>query len=214
MKCTNCGSDINPEFKHAISKNECPACGGQIMDEETMALIEDMENTILNEAAVRSETARSLAMTLVARYDMALRTGVERVMARQPIVRSEPHQSEQIKIANSSTVKRAMSKDPTEEEIVRLSELMSEEVSENEREEIMAEVVKEKMNMVESSVFPEELATASVSQSQPQSTEADAMANALFGNKSSGVLEEERMLRLAKQQKAIQSGSGGFRRGS
>jgi len=226
MRCATCNSDIDSAFKHAISKNECPACGGQIMDEETMALIEDVENTILSEAAVREETAKNLAMVLVARYDVTLRTGMERTIPNRVLLQSQPAKQTQqnIKIAQPSTIQAAMAGENKESDagIVELSELMSGEISEAEREKIMAEVVKEKMNMIESAVFPEEFQeefqeefpSATVARSQPRSSEADAMSNALFGGGGGGILEEERMLRLAKQQRAIQSGSGGFRRGS
>jgi hypothetical protein len=182
------------------------------MDEETLALIEDMENTILAEAAVRGETARSLAMTLAARYDISLRAGVERAVTRQaaPQPQSQPAE-EEIKIAQPSAAQQAMTEEGPAN-IVKVSELVSGDLSESEREEIMAEVVKEKMNMVESAI-PQELQNTIV-RPQERSPEADAMSNALFGDGGGNILEEERMLRLAKQQRAMGSGSGGFRRGS
>jgi len=39
FKCNECGAEIAPEWKGAISKNECPGCLGSIMDEEQQALI-------------------------------------------------------------------------------------------------------------------------------------------------------------------------------
>jgi Zn-finger nucleic acid-binding protein len=59
MLCATCGFEVLSSFKHAIARNECPACGGQIMDEESLAVIEDVGRTILESAAVREETAHN-----------------------------------------------------------------------------------------------------------------------------------------------------------
>lgn len=142
---------------------------------------------------------------------------MERTIPNRAWSQSQPTKPVQqnIKVAQPSTIREAMSNENKETNTgtVEFSELVSGEISEAEREEIMAEVVKQKMNMMESAIFPEELASTTVSGPQPKNPEADAISAALFGSGSDSVLEEERKLRLMKQQRAIQSGSGGFCRG-
>jgi len=79
MQCITCKVEILPAFKHAVAKNECPACGGQILDEESLALIEDVERTISSEIALREGTANKLAIALVTRYDMVMKGGQQQV---------------------------------------------------------------------------------------------------------------------------------------
>lgn len=46
MKCESCGSDINPQWAHAIEKNICPFCGSSIMDEHLKSLFSTLRNTM------------------------------------------------------------------------------------------------------------------------------------------------------------------------
>lgn len=210
MQCATCKSEISSTFKHAIAINECPACGGQIMDEETMALIEDVERTISSEVTLREGTAQKLAMAIVAKYDLSMRGDVEHVPAPSRI----PVQPRQPKVAPPSAAQKVAKK---KEDIVNISDLDEQDISEAEREEIMAEVIRKKFNMVDQAtavmVDDDVVGVEESPAAKPMSAEAKQMTGALFGG-AGGVLEEERMLRLAKQQKALNSGGGSFRRSS
>jgi len=210
MKCATCKSEILPIFKHAISVNECPACGGQIMDEETLAIIEDVENTISSEVTLRDGTAQKLAMTIVAKYDIVLRgetTTPVRTAVRQP------------KIAPPSITQQLSKKEKEPKNIISVSEIDNDKISEEERERIMEDVIRKKFNMVDQAtldsnnedsfdMLEEDLPVGNL----PPIESPNSMSKALFGAPG-GILEEDRLLRLAKQQQALGSG-GTFRRGS
>ena len=210
MKCATCKSDILPMFKHAISVNECPACGGQIMDEETLAIIEDVENTISSEVTLRDGTAQKLAMSIVAKYDITLRG--EAAPARTPV--------RQQKIAPPSIAQQLSKREKEPKNIISVSELDNDKISEEERERIIEDVIRKKFNMVDQAtldanndedsfdMLEEDIPVGNL----PPIESPNSMSKALFGAPG-GVLEEERLLRLAKQQQALGSG-GTFRRGS
>lgn len=196
MNCISCGVDVSPSFKHAFSQNICPACGGSLIDEESLALIEDLETTISSEATLRVETAHKLAIALIAKYDVQIRDGA---------VKSVPKRQQNIKIAQSSTKKliEENNKIMNEEQLKRIAN--DGEISDAEREEIMADVVSKKYGMVD--------------QLSAQSLKGDEF-NELQGLNFSDsdevpILEKERMLRLQKQQQALNGGKeSSFRRSS
>ena len=43
MKCMSCGAPILPEFKAAITNNICPACGGELINEATIELLDELK---------------------------------------------------------------------------------------------------------------------------------------------------------------------------
>ena len=161
MQCITCKVEIPPTFKHAVAKNECPSCGGQILDEESLALIEDVERTISGEISLREGTANRLAIALVTRYDMVMKTGL--LPAALPFVPPVPAQSfvpptrqrsqENVKIAPPSMMQQvaageSIMQQSTGANIVKVPDL-PENISEDEREQIMAEVVSKRYGMVE-----------------------------------------------------------------
>jgi len=46
MKCMSCAAPISPAFKAAIQSNKCPACGEQMMNENTQELLEELKNAL------------------------------------------------------------------------------------------------------------------------------------------------------------------------
>jgi hypothetical protein len=73
MYCTNCKAEVPASFEHAIKKNECPACGGEIMDEESLIFLSDLSSDILSSARIREETAKKIAMSLMSSYNISPR---------------------------------------------------------------------------------------------------------------------------------------------
>lgn len=213
MQCRSCGTPILATFKHAIAQNICPACGGQIMDEESLALIEDVGNTIRNEAAVRGETAHNLAVALVARYDITLRNNeqmsqmpVQRVPAQSTSPQSTAQQPvTQHKVAPPSAMKQAMTQD------VMSAPEMPDGISERERERMLEEAVRSRYNMVDQiqadTMTNEDFADEQALVPAEESVFSEGTPNP--------ILERERLARLAKQQQAMNGGGQGvFRRGS
>lgn len=84
MNCASCGAQVPALFGHAIKKNECPACGNALMDEESMALVEELRGFVLKSVKVREETADTLATALIAAYDIRYRDGAP---VQQPLSR-------------------------------------------------------------------------------------------------------------------------------
>lgn len=206
MRCVSCSVEIQASFKHAIVKNECPCCGKSIMDEETLALIENVEKTILEEAAVREETAKKLAMTIVAKYEISIKS-VEQLSKFSPAYESK----EEIKIANSSTYKEITNQDPIS---IATKMISNGEISDVDREKFLEEAVQKKYNMVSQAMIedaPEENYEDFPPQVQPGNNELNrAIAEASINP----ILEQERLARLSKQQQAFKGGGGSFRRGS
>ncbi len=211
MQCRSCGTQILASFKHAIAQNVCPACGGQIMDEESLALIEDIETTIRSEAAVREETAHNLAMILVARYDIALRDNEQMpVMTRQPVKTAQPMQRAQSqKIAPPSAMKQAMQQNAPD---IMTSPEIPDGISDQEREQIFEQAVRDKFNLVDQ-VQADVLTNGAFEDEQAMVPASEA--SVFSEGAPNPILERERMARLAKQQQAMNGGGQGvFRRGS
>lgn len=122
MECFSCKTEILASFKHAFVKNECPACGGKIMAEEKLALISDVENTIMAEIGeeLKEESRKKIATILVAKY---MDDGKKVVLAQS---------KEEIKIAKPSI-------------IAKQAEIAG--ITDQERDKIFTEAVNEKYNM-------------------------------------------------------------------
>lgn len=49
MRCISCQNQIDPKFKHAISQNQCPMCGGAVMSVELHKILNKLQK-IMEEA--------------------------------------------------------------------------------------------------------------------------------------------------------------------
>jgi hypothetical protein len=122
MNCPNCNLEISINFKHALQKNECPACGSSLMDVNVLAMLGDIKDTILAEANIREETAQKLAMTIVTKYRFA--------------------GDGQIKKAENVKVYPASSSNPNI--AFSAKDIMKEDISDAEREKILEEALQNK----------------------------------------------------------------------
>jgi len=205
MKCRSCNFEISPELKHAIAQNVCPSCGNQIMDEELLALIEDLEQTISSEVALREGTVRKLATALAVKYEIS------------PLVqRKAPPRRQKQELSNREVV----TEEVEDADIINVSQM--EGIDPKTREQLFEQAVREKYSMVDQAA----VVAAGMDQEGPVEDEHANMANVLsqLGAKGGGGhmsdseldgnprLEQERLLRLAKQQQALKSGSGSVRR--
>lgn len=181
MKCASCGAQIPASFGHAIRKNECPACGNILMDEESMAFIEELRGFILNTVKVREETADTLAMALVAAYDMAGREEVQhpQLSKRSP---AKPVRKNQAP---------AEANEPEDDGIVKVADLFdpSNPISKEETEAIMQERVETRL--IQQSMIPSKVASR-VQNPGPPLTDAELA--------ESPVLEQMRLERLQRQE--------------
>lgn len=73
MKCITCQADIPPAWVNAINKNECPGCGGIIMDDTSKELL-----TQLREAMSKMPNdPEGLAGWLMSTYDLLPKGSIE-----------------------------------------------------------------------------------------------------------------------------------------
>ena len=222
MQCITCKVEILPAFKHAVAKNECRACGGQILDEESLALIEDVERTISSEISLREGTANRLAIALVTKYDMVMKDEQQQQVSllAAPRPRSQVQAQTQqapMKIAPSSILQQMQQvaaggnimQSEGDVNVVKFGEL-SEDISDSERERIMADVVSKRYGMVEGVASMDTGFDTDVSGLVDPTTLP--MTSPFSEGNANPLLEAERLQRLAKQQQALRSGSGTFRR--
>lgn len=68
MKCSNCEADIDPKFKFAIKKNQCPICGENIMDAEKLVSFTNLKNLL--SANFENIEAEKIATLVVAHFNI------------------------------------------------------------------------------------------------------------------------------------------------
>jgi Zn-finger nucleic acid-binding protein len=204
MLCATCGSEVSSTFKHAIARNECPACGGLIMDEESMALIESIGRTILESAAVREETAHSIALAIVAKYDIH---NMEKMVHNAP-----PNPLNRIlqpKVAPPSTMKQVMQEKVENRAVISPS--IPEGISDAEREKIMEDAVRKKYTIVDQ--LQVEAANMFPSSEIDLGDDMPTINSVFTEGAANPILEQERISRLSKQKRAmVGGGEGSFRR--
>lgn len=69
MICKNCDIKISSKFIFAIKNNQCPACGGQLMEKESLAVYLNLSSLIekhLNE----EQNAEALAALILANFEV------------------------------------------------------------------------------------------------------------------------------------------------
>jgi hypothetical protein len=183
MKCASCETQIPASFGHAIRKNECPACGNILMDEESMAFIEELRGFILSTVKVREETADMLAMALVAAYDM---TGREEGQHQPPLSRRTS-----AKAARKAVAAAKGEEDLEDDGIVRAADLFdpNNPIPKEEQEAIMQERIETRL--IQQSMIPSQVASRTQNPGPPLSDSQLA---------ESHVLEEMRLQRLQKQE--------------
>lgn len=155
MKCASCEAQVPASFGHAIRKNECPACGSVLMDEESMALVEELRGFVLRTVKVREETADTLALALIAAYEISGRDGIVQPL---PLTSKSAPTKPQTKAERAKEV-------PFEDEdaeagdggIVKASDLfnLDNPISAAERDEILQERIETRLiaqNMIPSKV--------------------------------------------------------------
>jgi len=198
MLCVSCKVEISPTFKHAIAQNICPACGNCLLDEETLALVENIKSTIANEAKLRDETVHKLAMALLSQYSISFRDDVQSVVAHDYVpTMPTPAQPavEQLKVAPQSTMKQVV--DQRKQEVITAEEVMPKGISDVERERIMEEVVRERyavVDQIQSTAMTGDF-DDDIGEVSPESLFTEGDANP--------ILEQERLARLAKQKQAM-----------
>lgn len=198
MNCASCGAQIPASFGHAIRKNECPACGSVLMDEESMALVEELRGFVLNTVKVREETADTLAMALIAAYEIRpVDGGAERPLGKRQPVRTAPR--------TGTAVQRAEGDDEAAGDggIVKASDLFDSgnPISAAERDEILKERIENRL--IAQAMIPSSVATRSAGATRQLSDRELA---------DSPVLEAQRLRRLQEQEARADAGLSKIRR--
>ncbi len=176
MNCQKCNLEISVEFKHALQKNECPACGSLLMSQDTLSMLDDIRDTILEEANIRKETAQRLAMTIVTKYRF--------------VAGENPKGTENIKTYSSSKANIAISAE----------DVMKEDISDAEREKIFEEALQGKysdlllddgISVVEQEVDPDLIGPDIDMDEEVISRLSKGAAPAAQSNKKEGLFSED-----------------------
>jgi len=197
MKCITCETELLASFKHAIATNQCPACGGSIMDEEAMATIEDVKRTIASEIAIREESAHKLAMALVVKYGINA-SGIE---SNYQISNSPSLSKRQNKILSPTA--KLIKDSENKQDVISADSFQKEGISEEEREKMMVEAVNKKYNTVESIALPDD---------EFASKEALPEDSLFSEGANNPILEKLTKARKSQNQQALGGGGGLVRR--
>ena len=159
MKCFNCKIEIPQVFGFALSQNKCPACGKEILDEETRALKSDMINYIGNSITLKPETLDKLSMMLISRYDIQ---GISSGSIDQQIIntRKQMIQEASMEIQEPEVY-------DTDKEIEKLQEKRNREMENKELDELKGEALKEALAAKYNLSFGEDAPTRDLSSSSP-----------------------------------------------
>lgn len=200
MYCASCETEIPATFSHALRANECPACGSSIMDEESLALMEDLKDSISGEAAVRPETAERLAFMLVTTYEVSPRRPLSQ-RERPPAKRPRP---------------KRISRGGDDESIVKMSDLADSDspISDEERDQILKERLEARYGAV---MTQDGKGAAKSKQLSPEYQRLVAGASQAFSDSelvNNPLLEQKRLERLARQQANLSHGAPSARSGA
>ena len=66
MKCMSCNVDIPPTFKNSIQNNLCPSCGGAIMSDAAIELLDEIKEAL----SKMPNDPEGLAGWLLSNYEM------------------------------------------------------------------------------------------------------------------------------------------------
>jgi hypothetical protein len=213
MECASCGSSIPASFGHAIRKNECPACGQAIMDEEALALLDDLRSCVSSAVRLRDEAVERVALAVIASYDIAPKGPRRQAAPRPPAppVRQQQQpprtQAQQARYEDEGSM---VGEEELEEGIIQTADLVdpNNPLSEEERERIMEERVAARYQMIPQSqaTTTPEAARARVRQAvgAPAMSDSELMDNP--------VLEQQRIARLQRQEANIAAGMASVRR--
>lgn len=196
MQCSNCKTEISAAFKYSFAKNECPACGKPIMDEESLALMEDMQRLLLAEGNIRQETAQKLAMSLIASYNISFRNGTS--IQKKDVVESKTVSVPVPKSQKNNT------------NVVKVEDIPDSGISDEERDRIYEEVVRKKYAIVDQiqaigGDIDHGLDSPDID-IDPDMMNPASLLNGSGGELESTILERDRLQRLAKQRQAVESG--------
>lgn len=194
LHCSNCDTQIPPEFSFALKRNECPACGESIMDEESLALVEDLQASIKATAPVRDQTAEQLAMMLVTTYSVApLEDRPKRKQAKRPQHRPKIQEPE-----DEGPVE--------EEEAIRLSDVANAPISDEEKQAIYEERLKARYNL---ELSGDKVVSTRKKELSPEYQQLAAQASQALSDSemlNNPLVEQERLKRMARQQQNLAHG--------
>jgi len=191
MKCASCEAQIPASFGHAIGKNECPACGSALMDEESMAIVEELRGFILGTVKVREETANALALALVAAYSISSYEGTV------PTIMSKRQQ-----VKRPSKIAEVYDEEAGDGGIVKASDLFDPDnpIAPEERESILQERIETRL--IANSMIPSKVATRLAGSASGKALSDRELAE-------SPVLEAMRLERLQKQEQNMLNNPSG-----
>lgn len=188
MFCISCNMEIPFEFAAAIQKNECPACGKSIIDDESLALMDELRESISKELKLREESITKLVFMLISKYNISFRD------------KSNIKSKARVASKKNILTERDFSNDCP--------------ISEEERQKIMEERVAERYKMA-NQVSVEEInkkanpALKQMKLSPELENLKNVVSDQLIGDNElvgNPILEQKQALRLARQESNMASG--------
>jgi len=228
MKCFNCKIEIPQAFTFALSQNECPGCGKEILDEETRALKDDIVKYVGSSITLKPATLDKLSMMLISRYDIQGISGnsFSEVATK---TRKELIAEASVEVIEESEQDVL----DADEEIRKLQEKRDQDIKNKELDDLkgeaLQEAMKERYNIsfqgkdkkTSSSMSPTDLGEDDLppiirqkmnSPDIPANIPASEVSNVDFGDVNP-IIEAERLKRKVKGAQALQgSTEGSFRR--
>jgi hypothetical protein len=170
------------------------------MDEESMALVEELRGFVLQTVKVREETADTLALALVAAYQVSGRSDVpQRQSTARPVVTQRPKTGAPVQRAEDETGE-------VDGEFVKASDLFdpNSPISSTERDEILKERIENRL--IAQAMIPSKVASRVAT---PGGAARQLNDRELA---ESPILEAQRLQRLQEQEAREQAGLSKIRR--
>ena len=193
MRCASCSVEIPSEFTHAFQQNECPACGDQLFDEETMGLMDDLKNSISCEVRLREESVSKIVLMLVTSYDISIRGKIVKKAKKKILEETDELNEGFEEVDEKVTVKKKI------ENVIPPEE----------REKIMAEAISKHYGVSIDNVSSKPKALSKEAQMLKQVVESGLSDSELTNNP---ILKEEMDRRLTKQKTNMLSGNSKVKR--
>lgn len=206
MRCISCKIEVPSSFTHAFQKNECPACGDQLLDEESIALLDDLKKSITNEIRLREESAAKLALMLVTSYSISKQHKFSKEFKEEKEDTKNLLKGINIEEERHKLVEE-LKKDKIEEKLLKKKE---ERVRQEIYEKTLEEHYGSKMIKPTSVISKEKI--KELENNPDFHLLKNQMSKGLNDLSGSSILEEDRRRRLAKQQENILSGNSKVKR--
>jgi len=165
MKCKSCNEDIESRMKKALAANECPYCGGNILDKESMRQLLDL-NSVLE----------SQRFTDSPEHDKRIKEKVVRVLMEYMKcikIKEIKHDEDIVKLNEKTPLKNSVQVVPGKDVVTEQKKM---------RNEIYAEVYREQYGAEPTSVNEDDIIDAEERVDKLSPEDIEAAKDVVFSN--------------------------------